>query len=328
MRGSPCLLPIALVIAACNSEPGPPGEPGPRGPPGEQGLRGPSGPPGPQGEPGLQGLQGTDGAQGPAGPRGPPGPGGGSLIDWQPDPSRWANLGGEGAVALNASDSIEGNSSFDITSTSGTNPLYFTYGDFIPVDPRMSYAGRLSAKRVSGSSLFYAGYAAYDVSKTPLTGNGGRYGYFIASGVSPPLEIWTPFAGGIRGEGGAGDQFPPGTRFIKPVIAMAGVGAMRIDAFSIQPQVPSTVICQFSTPTFSAAKTGNNVYTWTAGDCGGVLPTRAHVGMLSKAVVCGTDEDWLVLNAGEQSGPGVAFWLNATCSSAGPINVAVVYILR
>lgn len=192
----------------------------------------------------------------------------------------------------------------------------------------MSYAGRLSAKRVSGSSLFYAGYIAYDASKTPLTGNGGRYGYFIASGVSLPLENWTPLAGGIRGEGGAGDQFPPGTRFIKPVIAMAGVGAMRIDAFSIHPQVPSVIVCQLSTPSFPAATSRPNVYTWTAGDCGGVLPTRAHVGMLSKATACGNDEDWIALNAGEQSGPGFSFWLGSLCTPTVMVNASVVYVLR
>jgi hypothetical protein len=192
----------------------------------------------------------------------------------------------------------------------------------------MSYAGRISAKRVSGSSSFHAGYIAYDAGKTPLAGNGGSYGYFVANNVTLPLGIWTPLAGGIRGEGSALHQFPPGTRFIKPLIVLMGAGTTRIDAFSIQPQVPSTIICQLSTPSFSAAKNGNNVYTWAPSDCGGVLPTPAHVGMLSKAVACGTDEDWLVLNAGEQSGPGFAFWLNATCSTAGPLNVSVVYMLR
>jgi hypothetical protein len=231
-------------------------------------------------------------------------------------------------VALNTSDSVEGNSSFDITSTSGSASLVYAYGDFIPVDPRMSYAGRLSAKRISGSSSFYAGYIAYDVSRAPLAGNGGTYGYFIANNVTTPLDSWTPLAGGIRGEGSALHQFPPGTRFIRPLIVMIGSGTMRIDALSIQPQVPSMIVCQLSTTNFPAVTGRSNIYTWTPSDCGGVLPTPAHVGMLSKATACGPDEDWHVLNAGEQSGPGFGFWLGSLCTPTVGVYASVVYVLR
>jgi len=192
----------------------------------------------------------------------------------------------------------------------------------------MSYAGRLSAKRISGTGSFYAGYVAYDATRALLPGNGGGYGYFIANNVTLPLNSWTLLAGGIRGEGSALHQFPPGTRFIKPLIVMIGSGTTRIDAFSIQPQVPSTIICQLSTSNFPAVTGRANIYTWTPGDCGGVLPTPAHVGMLSKAVACGNDEDWLAINAGEQSGPGFSFWLGSLCTPTVMVNASVVYILR
>lgn len=44
---------------------------------------------------------------------------------------------------------------------------------------------------------------------------------------------------------------------------------------------------------------GVNVYSWLAGDCDNGVPTTGCVGQISKAVACGSDEDWAALGPNE-----------------------------
>src|SRR5690242_7380183 len=129
---------------------------------------------GPKGDPGVPGEIGPQGPAGPQGPRGGPGAGGNNLIDWGSNISAWTfDSGTQGTITLNTTDVREGDSSFDFAISSGSTGAAYTYGtDFIPVDPNMVYQGRISAKLLLGAGTFYAGYAAYDAAKAPLTGNG------------------------------------------------------------------------------------------------------------------------------------------------------------
>src|SRR4051812_15098919 len=125
------VLPVLLLISACA---GPKGDPGPEGPTGPQGTTGP------------QGLPGA------------PAPGGNNLMRWAPDVSQWVLASGtQGTIALDTSDPQEGDSSFELAVTSGTTGSQYTFGDYIPVDTRHSYTGRISAKLVSGAGAFSAG---------------------------------------------------------------------------------------------------------------------------------------------------------------------------
>lgn len=188
--------------------------------------------------------------------------GGNNLINWLPDLSRWTLLNGAAAtLQLNTDDTLSGDTSVDITTESGATGAIYTYGDFIPIDPRMLYQGRISVKRVAGAGTFSAGYAAYDSSKAVLAGNGSTYGTFIASAVTLTTGGWMDFSGAVMGEGTASNQFPVGTRFIKPLIISNAdnVGTLRLGAFSIFPDnggTPSGAVMAFDLP---ACPTG-----WTA----------------------------------------------------------------
>jgi hypothetical protein len=72
-------------------------------------------------------------------------------------------------------------------------------------------------------------------------------------------------------------------------------------------------VCSYLNPGFNPPA-GNNVYTWAPLDCGGILPPPSHIGGLSAAGQNGGDEDWRVLNVGDPSGPGIAFYV----SPSGP----------
>ncbi|HYV45554.1 MAG TPA: collagen-like protein [Myxococcaceae bacterium] len=185
-----------------------------------------TGPQGPTGDPGAQGQQGAVGPPGPAGATGA----NGSLIRWGSDPSQWAFLAGtQGTIALNTTDVLEGDSSFDFTVTSGATGSEYTYGDFVAVDPRQIYAGRVSSNLVTGAGTFSAGVVAYDKNKASL----GSVP-FVASAATLTQGAWTNFSGLIGGEGTNPGQFPVGTRFVKPWIAMnqGNIGGTRIDALT------------------------------------------------------------------------------------------------
>lgn len=218
------LLLLALVLA-CK------GEKGDKGETGDTGNNGPPGPPGPQG------------------PKGGPGAGGNNLIDWGSNLAGWKfETGTQGTITLNTTDVREGDSSFDFAISSGSTGAVYMYGsDYIPVNPTMIYQGRISAKLLLGAGTFYAGYAAYDAAKNPLTGNGGAAGYFIANNATLTTGAWTDFTGMISGEGTAIDQFPVGTRFIKPLIIVNSnnVGTTRVDAFAIFPDTSIRTIARW-----------------------------------------------------------------------------------
>jgi len=195
-----------------------------------------SGPKGDKGDPGDTGPQGPTGATGPVGPQGPPGtpaPGGDNLMRWAPDTSLWVLASGtQGAVSLDNADALEGGSSFDFNVTTGTTGSQYTYGDFLPIDTRRTYSGRISVKLVSGAGTFSAGVLAYDASQTLL---GARQ--FIASTASLAQGSWTEFIGTVSGEGTGPGTFPVGTRFVKPEIFVntGNIGDTKVDAFFIVP---------------------------------------------------------------------------------------------
>jgi len=184
---------------------------------------------------GQQGPKGDTGAQGPqgaVGPAGPPGANGanGSLIKWGSDMSQWTFLNGaQGTIALNTTDVLEGDSSFDFTVTSGAAGSEYTYGDYVAVDPRQSYAGHVSANLITGAGTFSAGVVAYDKNKVSL----GSVP-FVASAAALAQGAWTNFSGLVSGEGANPGQLPVGTRFVKPWIALnqGNIGGTRIDALS------------------------------------------------------------------------------------------------
>ncbi len=166
--------------------------------------------------------------------------GGGNLIEWTPDVPKWTYLAGTaGTVTLNNTDVLEGGSSFDLTINTGATGTVYTYGDLIPIDPARRYRGELAAKLVTGAGTFFAGYVAYSAAGATLAGNGGTYGYFIASGVTLTAG-WSRYSGSIQGEGTALDQFPVGTRFIRPLVIAnyMNIGKTRVDSFSIM-EVPT-----------------------------------------------------------------------------------------
>jgi microcystin-dependent protein len=205
------VLPFLLLAVACS------GAPGPAGP---EGATGPQGPAGAQGIPGPQGVPGQ------------PAPGGDNLIRWAPDITQWALASGtQGTIALNTADALEGDSSFDFSVTTGTTGSQYTYGDFIPVDPRRVLTGRVSAKLVSGAGTFSAGVIAYDSGKNPL---GSRQ--FIAASAAVGAS-WVELTGRILGEGTGAGTFPVGTRFVKPEVFLneGNIGTTRVDAFSVTP---------------------------------------------------------------------------------------------
>lgn len=195
---------------------------------------------GDKGDPGGQGLQGAQGVAGPTGPQGPqglPAPGGNNLMLWGSDPAKWAQVSGApSTVIANTTDMVEGDSSFEFNVPGGTEGASFLYGDYIPVDPRQNYRGTITVKLVNGAGDFSAGFEAYDQGKVRLDANDGLTAdYFIAHDEVLSTGVWTTFTGVVVGEGASLDQFPVGTRFIRPIVVVnrANIGTTLVDAFKI-----------------------------------------------------------------------------------------------
>jgi hypothetical protein len=194
---------------------------------------GPKGDKGEQGDPGAQGAQGTPGVPG------APAPGGNNLILWGSDASKWSQLtGAPSTAAANTTDVIEGDASFEFNVPSGTQGGYFVYGDYIAVDPRVTYVGALSVKLVNGAGDFSAGVEAYDKAKTRLDANDAqRAVFFMANQRTLTTGTWTDFTGALVGEGSGADQLPAGTRFIRPVVFVNrnNIGTTLVDALRLTP---------------------------------------------------------------------------------------------
>lgn len=197
------------------------------------------------GSKGDKGDQGDPGIQGPTGPAGTPGvngtpaPGGNNLILWGSDPSKWSQAAGAPSTATaNTTDVIEGDASFEFNVPAGTQGGYFVYGDYIAVDPRVTYVGALSVKLVNGAGDFSAGVEAYDKTKTRLDANDTqRAVFFMANQKTLTTGAWTDFTGVVVGEGTGLDQLPAGTRFIRPVVFVNrnNIGTTLVDALRITP---------------------------------------------------------------------------------------------
>ncbi|MFZ4631730.1 MAG: beta strand repeat-containing protein [Patescibacteria group bacterium] len=118
---------------------------------------------------------------------------------------------------------------FDTTSGGG-----YVIDQLIPIDPNVTYYGKIWAAKVSGTGVFYAGYTAYDKDGVAIAGNGGTRGYFIASAANPASTgAW--YYNKIKGEGTNSNQFPVGTRYIKPLIIVNfnAAGVMQVGGFEI-----------------------------------------------------------------------------------------------
>lgn len=87
-------------------------------------------------------------------------------------------------------------------------------------------------------------------------------------------------------------------------------------------RAPQPIICTHASGTETPVS-GMNVYTWTDDDCGGLLPDSSYVGLLSGTSVCGESEDFVVLNANQQGGPGMSFRVTAPCPG---VHISAVYI--
>jgi len=209
------LVAVVLALLACKGDKGDTGDPGPPGP---------------------QGAQGTTGQNGAAGT---PAPGGNNLVLWGSDPAKWAQaLGAPSTAAANTTDVIEGDASFEFNVPAGTQGGYFVYGDYIAVDPRVTYVGALSVKLVNGAGDFSAGVEAYDKAKTRLDANDTqRAVFFMANQKTLTTGTWTDFTGVLVGEGAGLDQLPVGTRFIRPVVFVNrnNIGTTLVDALRITP---------------------------------------------------------------------------------------------
>jgi len=198
-----------------------------------------AGPKGDKGDPGDPGTQGPAGPPGTAGANGLPAPGGNNLVLWGSDPTKWSQLTGAPSTATaNTADVIEGDASFEFNVPTGTQGGYFAFGDYIPVDPRVTYSGALSVKLVNGAGDFSAGVEAYDKAKTRLDANDTqRAVYFVANQRTLATGTWTDFTGVLVGEGAGLDQLPVGTRFIRPVVFVNrnNIGTTLVDALRITP---------------------------------------------------------------------------------------------
>ncbi|HEX8965598.1 MAG TPA: site-specific integrase [Patescibacteria group bacterium] len=140
-----------------------------------------------------------------------------SADGWSNSTSFWKLITGQAAtittVATNSAVPTGIVHQFTNSSLAG----WYYIDQLIPVDPQRTYYGRIWAVRTSGTGTFYAGYIAYDQNLNVLHGNGGTYGYFIASAQNPTAS-GTWYYGKVQGEGTANTTFPVGTRYIKPLI--------------------------------------------------------------------------------------------------------------
>jgi hypothetical protein len=175
-----------------------------------------------------------------------------NLFLFDNNPARWTttSTGTPMSVTANTTDTAEGDASFDFAygNVAGSTGIVGVWGaDFIQVDPTKVYEGRIKAKSTSGTFLgtFWAGFIAYDGARQPLQGPASvflagttRCVPFIANNVAPAAlnaMSWTQFVGRVTAEGGASNNFPAGTRYIKPCVGtnLTGIGTTRIDAFEI-----------------------------------------------------------------------------------------------
>jgi hypothetical protein len=158
--------------------------------------------------------------------------GGGNLLDWRADLSRWANTcGSNPAVTINGTDSQEGDTSFEFNvGTQNAAGSCEEYGALIEIDPTATYSGQVWAKLVTGAGGFYAGFATYDATKTFIDDR-----YFIANNATLATGTWTQFVGTIGGVGAGQIQFPANARFARPIVNpnFNNTGNTRVDGLKV-----------------------------------------------------------------------------------------------
>ncbi|TPW09473.1 MAG: Endosialidase chaperone, partial [Acidimicrobiaceae bacterium] len=205
-----------------------------------------------------------------------------NLIQWGSDPTKWtvdpATMNRRVTVNSTASEIREGDASFTFSSTTIAEPgVIAWYGpEYIPVDPNVIYEGRISAKALVGSTIgsdftgyFSAGFIPYNAARVQLAGNGGvnaptvngmACSTFLADGVpwtSFTATSFNNFTARVTGEGTGLNQFPAGTRFIRPCIGtnIVGIGRTVVDSFEMygrESQIGGSVYAQWGTRTCTA----------------------------------------------------------------------------
>lgn len=167
---------------------------------------------------------------------------GANLIDWRYDASAWTVVAGTPTITLNTTDARQGEACFQFANSDAFNTGALTsFGELIPIDPNLSYSGRVAAKLATGAGTFSAGIQAFDRNGNLLPGNGNPNAtLFITSGASLSASAYSLFTGNIQGEGTASSQFPVGTRFIRPFVitnafggGSPGTGTTRLSSFEI-----------------------------------------------------------------------------------------------
>jgi len=186
------------------------------------------------------------------------GAGGRNMIRWGSDPAAFtlvpATVNRTVVANTTPGEVREGDASFTLSSTTIAEPgVIALFGtDLIPVDPNVVYEGRISAKALAGSTIgsdftgyFSAGFVPYNSAGVQLAGNAGvnaptvsglSCSTFLANGVawtSFSASTFSHFSGRVTGEGTGINQFPVGTRFIRPCIGtnIVGIGRTVIDSF-------------------------------------------------------------------------------------------------
>ncbi len=135
----------------------------------------------------------------------------------------WTSIGSPyltATIAVAHSSSVPGGTYYTFTSPTGGGTSVYVLPVLIPVDLASAYLGRIWAQNTGGVGALYVGYQAFSNTGTPLSGNGGTYGYFIADGVTS--STWTPYSGVIGGSGSALYNFPSTTAYIQPLIVIQG----------------------------------------------------------------------------------------------------------
>jgi len=214
------LVAVVAVGLACKGDKGDPGDPGQQGPPGDPGVARANAPLSLSGASNAtisisRATSTTDGYVAASDFKALRITGGGNLLDWRSDLTRWSNTcGSNPAVTVATTDSQEGDTSFEFNvSSQNAAGSCEEYGDLIEIDPTASYSGQVWAKLVSGAGGFYAGFATYDASKTFIDDR-----YFVANNVTLTTGSWTQLVGTIGGVGTGQNNFPVAARFARPVV--------------------------------------------------------------------------------------------------------------
>ncbi len=118
---------------------------------------------------------------------------------------------------------------------------------FYPVSPLVGIGGYFCIK---GQGTFDIGVNFYDSNFNLLAAPGGTAQSNFMGTFSGTASNWTMYKGYLQGEGGVWDaitnrSMPTNTRFIKPRITIISNDNARVDAFSLFPSSPFSMIASY-----------------------------------------------------------------------------------